>query len=130
MNNTGSKLIVVLSAILFVAYGFGFALAPGYVSQAVTGSMPSSASGLIDMRATYGGMSIAVGVLLLLLSRSDLRQGLIGVLLLMLCMAVARAYGILTDGTANTLMYAYLVLEVAIAFTAGVLAARAGRNGL
>lgn len=126
---TGSKLIVVLTAIVFFLYGLGFALAPGYLSLAVTDSIPSSASGLIDMRATYGGMSIAVGIMLFLLSRSDLQLGLIGVFLLMLCMAVTRVYGILTDGVANPLMYAYLVLEVSITLIAGVLTTRARKNG-
>ena len=80
------------------------------------------------MRATYGGMSIAVGVLLLLLSRSDPRPGLVGVLVAMLCMAVTRTWGILIDGAGNNFMYVYLVLELVVALTAGALIAWSGRN--
>ena len=120
---TLSKLVVFLTAAVFFVYGAGFVLAPEYLSQMVTDWTPSTASSLIDMRATYGGMSIAVGILLFVLLREELRLGLIGVVLLMLSMATTRAYGIFTDGAANTFMYSYLVLEIVIGIAAvGLLA--------
>lgn len=124
----GSKLIVALTAMVFIAYGAGFVVVPEPLSQWVTGSTPLTPSALIDMRATYGGMSIAVGLFLIFMSRHDLRLGLMGVVVVMLCMALARASGILIDGAANPFMYVYLVLEVAVALVAGVLLKQFGKK--
>jgi len=52
------------------------------------------------MRATYGGMSIAIGILLYILSRSEVRLGLIGVLIFLSLMAVTRAYGMMIGNSA------------------------------
>ena len=119
-----SKLIIVVTAAVYFIYGIAFTFAPESLSQIVTGSVPSSTSGLIDMRATYGGMSIAIGILLYILSRSEVRLGLIGVVIFLSSMALTRAYGMVVDGEANTYMYAYLALEVVVAIIAGLLLRR------
>ena len=119
-----SKFIVVLTAIVFLLYGVGFSVIPELLSHFVTGSSPTSPSGVIDMRSTYGGMSIAVGILLFLLSRSHLNLGLTATLILMVSMAVTRTYGLLIDGPANSLMFVYLALEISVASAAGVLMLR------
>lgn len=116
-----SKLIIVVTAAVYFIYGVAFTVAPESLSQAVTGSAPSSGSGLIDMRATYGGMSIATGILLYILSRSEVRLGLIGVVIFLSSMALTRAYGMVVDGEANTYMYVYLALEVVVAVAAAIL---------
>ncbi|WP_022951215.1 DUF4345 family protein [Leucothrix mucor] len=118
---TSAKLTILLSAAVFFIYGVGFTVAPTHFSQLVTGSVPSSGSGLIDMRATYGGMSIATGILLYILSRSEVRLGLIGVVIFLSSMALTRAYGMVVDGEANTYMYVYLALEVVVAVVAAIL---------
>jgi hypothetical protein len=71
---------------VFVLYGLTFIVFPEFLSQFVTGAVPASASGMIDMRATYGGMSIAIGALLFILAANQERVGvgLLGVLLIML----------------------------------------------
>lgn len=104
---TIQAVIVRITAAVFTLYGIGFVVAPELLSQFVTGAIPASASGLIDMRATYGGMSVAIGVLLFVLSsgRGGIEYGLLGVIILMLCMASGRIYGIAVDGSANLLMY-------------------------
>jgi hypothetical protein len=111
---TIQALIVRITAAVFTFYGIGFVVAPELLSQYVTGAIPASASGLIDMRATYGGMSVAVGVLLFVLSskRGSIETGLLGVIILMLCMASGRIYGIAEDGSANVFMYIYLAIEI------------------
>jgi len=76
------------------------------------------------MRSTYGGMSIAVGILLFLVSRTHLKLGLSGVLIMMASMAITRTCGIFIDGSANNLMFIYLALEVSVASAAGVLMLR------
>ncbi len=119
-----NKLIVIITAAVFAIFGLAFIALPELLSQTITGAVPTTTSGLIDMRATYGGMSLAVGLLLFLLSRSDVRLGLVAVLLLMLSMAGGRTYGILADGAPNIMMVLFLALELAVATVAGVLLAR------
>ncbi|MEM8498058.1 MAG: DUF4345 domain-containing protein [Pseudomonadota bacterium] len=108
------KILVQLAGAFFLAYGFMFALDPELFSNMVTDSVPSTSSGLIDMRATYGGMSIAVGCLMLLLASNatSLKLGLISVALVLLGMACTRTIGIIVDGNPNNLMYIYLVAEL------------------
>ena len=80
----------------------------------VTDGVPSTASALIDMRATYGGMSIAVGILLAMFAirQETLRSGIVMQALLMTCMASTRVIGMVLDGEPNVLMFIYLLLEL------------------
>jgi hypothetical protein len=109
-----------LNAFVFVGYGIAFALAPEFMSLLVTGSVPSTSAGVTDMRSTYGGMSIGLGFLLALASKSKSthRLGTLGVLAVMIGMATTRGLGLLVDGTGNAAMHGYLAVEVAIAVTA------------
>ncbi len=112
--------IVRLNGLVFLLYGLAFAVCPQVLSRLVADTAPGTVSGLVDMRASYGGMSVAVGALLLVLAsgRDTLRQGLAGVVLLMLCMASGRLLGMAVDGTGNLVMSAYLALEVFMAMIA------------
>lgn len=111
------KLVVLLTAVVFLLYGLAFLVLPTYVLQLVTEGSVSSSSGIIDIRATYGGMSVGVGVILLLLTTQGvetLRVGVWSVFILMSGMAVGRVIGIVLDGEPNIVMYIYLGLEVAV----------------
>ena len=68
------------------------------------------------MRATYGGMTVAVGLALAWLGRSESTKtlGLYSIALVMLCMASSRLVGLIFDGDANAIMYVYLAAEVAV----------------
>jgi hypothetical protein len=108
--------VVWINAAVFLLYGIGFVLFPESLSAFVTGNVPGGSSALIDLRATYGGMSIGLGILLGLLALNPawVRAGLLGVLVIMLGMASARLYGIAVDGTPNRIMLVYLAAEVAM----------------
>jgi len=110
-------MVVRLNALVFLLYGLAFSVFPEALSRLVVGTAPGTVSGVMDMRATYGGMSVAVGILLLVLAsgRKTVRQGLVAVMLLMLSMAAGRLLGMVMDGTGNALMSAYLALEIAMA---------------
>ncbi len=112
-----SKSLIVVTALIFLVYGALFVLFPIKLLDLVANGAVTSASGVIDMRATYGGMSFAVGSILFLLAKSEetIKVGLISVFLLMVCMATGRVVGIFVDQNANFMMYVYLVLEVIIA---------------
>jgi hypothetical protein len=112
-----SKGLILLTSSIFLVYGFLFVVIPVEMLLYVTEGHVSSASSVIDIRATYGGMSIGVAIILYVLSRdrSNLWLGLFSVLILMTVMAVARTIGIIIDGSASTLMYVYLLLEIVAA---------------
>ena len=107
-------MLTLIGAGFFVVYGVLFSTLPATFSALVTDSLPASSSSLIDMRATYGGMSIAVGIVLVMLSsnKETLRQAVVMLFLLMVCMASTRTIGMVADGDPNLVMYVYLILEV------------------
>lgn len=121
-----SRFVLMLNALVFGLYGVAFVISPETLSLFVTGSAPTTPSGMIDMRATYGGMSLAIGALLLFFSSRDdmTRVGLATVMTIMLGMAFGRLIGIVLDGGANAIMYVYLFLEIAMALLAVVLIQR------
>ena len=111
-----NKILVHLVAAFFLFYGISFSLWPSLMFHLVTGAEVSNQTALIDIRATYGGMSFAVAALLhfLALKQERIRLALYFVLLLMCSMALPRTLGMLTDGDANWIMYLYLTLEVLV----------------
>lgn len=110
------KVFILLSALIFLCYGLGFVLFPEALSLYVTDTSPTTSSGIIDMRATYGGMSVGFGLLLVEISRHYklLTIGVKALILVVGGMAFGRIIGIIQDGTPNTLMYIYLALEIIV----------------
>ena len=108
------KILVILTAAIFFVYGLIFVLFPIGMLQIIVQVSLNTSSGITDIRATYGGMSIAIGVILYLLAtnESTLRVGLISVSILMLSMAFGRVIGMVLDGSPNLFMYIYLALEL------------------
>ena len=106
--------IIRLNAVFFTVYGSAFIFMPEMMLYWVTGSNLNTPSAIIDTRATYGGMSLAVGLLLHYFSIKEVYQklGLIFVILLMGNMALGRSLGILIDGEANFIIWLYLVGEL------------------
>lgn len=112
-----AKLLIYATGLFFVLYGTAFTFFPIEMASLVTDGSPSTPSGLIDIRATYGGMSIAMGATILVLgSRAELVSlGLLVVAVVLLAMAGARILGMMLDGTPNTVMYIYLAAELVVA---------------
>ncbi|OUR84657.1 hypothetical protein A9Q77_01315 [Marinomonas sp. 42_23_T18] len=110
-----SQWIIRLNAVFFGLYGLVFIFIPETMLYWVTGSSLNTPSAIIDVRATYGGMSLAVALLLYYFSIKDLYQklGLIFVILIMGNMALGRSLGILIDGDANPIIWLYLIGELA-----------------
>jgi len=117
------KLLVLLTAAIFCAYGFIFVFFPVEALLFVVEGSVSTSSGVIDIRATYGGMSVGIGIVLYLLATTHgtLRIGLISVCLLMLGMAAGRIIGMVLDGSPNMYMYIYLALELSVSSLAVLL---------
>jgi len=115
-----AKLLVWVTALFFIFYGIAFIFLPSEMAVLVTGDSPRTASGIIDMRATYGGMSASVGIiLLLLLSRPEnLRLALVCIAIVLLAMAAGRTWGMFKDGSPSVVMYLYLTAEIIVSFFA------------
>lgn len=111
-----SKILIQLTAIIFLFYGLSCLFFPVEVLRFVVEGSVSSPSGVIDIRATYGGMSLGIAVILFILARkrSTIKLGLISVLAIMSGMAIGRSTGIYLDGSANRMMYVYLTIEVVV----------------
>ncbi len=52
------------NALLFLLFGTSFLVLPEQMALLVTESAPASPAGLTDMRATYGGLSLGIGLFL------------------------------------------------------------------
>jgi len=118
-----NRLLINITASVFTAYGLGFIFAPTQLLLLVTGAVAENAVALTDIRATYGGMSLAVGALLYVLASEaqTVRLGLVAVIIVMLCMAGGRIVGLVVDGSASLVMYIYLALELLAASAASFL---------
>lgn len=108
------KIFIWINAVVFILYGLGFMFFPTSLSQWITDTSPASDSGLVDMCATYGGMSLAFGLLLGVTTKTPdtYRLGVMAIILMMGSMVLGRTIGIFQVPAPNTIMYIYLVLEV------------------
>ena len=125
------KILLWANALVFALYGIAFIFSPEAMSQWSVETVPATASALVDVRATYGGMMVAVGVIFGILAASEttLRVGVWGVFWMMLLMAGSRAYGIIIDGAVNNIIYIYLIAEV-LTFLWAVLLLITGRKDI
>ena len=102
-----------LNAALFVVFGVGFIVAPALLSQVITGATPGTTSALIDLRATYGGMALGIGIFWgYCAPQGTLRIGLISSLLVLVGVALGRLVGMVVDGSPNTFMFVLLAAEL------------------
>jgi hypothetical protein len=103
-----------INAALFIVFGICFIVAPVFFAEALTGSEPWTASAMIDMRATYGGMGLGVGLLFWFLARQreTVIAGLVGSFLVLGATAMARVVGFVADGSPNAFMQMMFGAEV------------------
>ncbi len=115
-----ARFLAWATGLFFVAYGLAFALAPLGMIVFVTGDYPQATSGVIDIRATHGGMSAAVGLAILALAwrRETLRHALALTALVLLAMAAGRVLGMVLDGSPNVIMYLFLAAELVVGVAA------------
>ena len=110
------KIFILINSVVFLLYGIGFMFVPETFSLYVTDTVPMTNSGLIDMRATYGGMSVGFAVLLFFMSKDSktFTLGVKAIILIIGGMALGRTIGMIKDGSPNTIMYVYLLLEIVV----------------
>lgn len=109
-----ARWVVWLNALVFLLFGLAASIAPASISLLTLDAAPASPAALIDTRATYGGMMMAVGVALAMMARDRelIRMGLLSVIALMGLMALTRSIGIVVDGSATPMMWLYLAAEI------------------
>jgi uncharacterized protein YneF (UPF0154 family) len=107
-------ILLWITAALFVGFGVGFVVAPRKLAKFITGGSPSTPSAIIDMRATYGGVALGLGLFLGLCATRPLwvRPGLIASLLVVASIGAARVVGLVVDGHPNAFMLLLLATEV------------------
>ena len=108
------SLVIYFAAAFFFLYGLAFTVYPEGMAHLVTESKPRGVSALVDFRATYGGMTAAVGATLFYLhSIHQIRASLVILIFVLMGMAIARTFGLVIEGAGNFMMYLYLLLEIA-----------------
>jgi len=116
-----AKFILWLNSGLFLLFGLGFLLLPAYLSSLITDTVPGTTSGLVDMRAVYGGMSLGVAIIFALLAKAQyFRLGAQAILAVMLAFAISRMIGIAIDGMPNLIILIMLGTELLMALLAGI----------
>lgn len=94
-----TRIFLALSAILWGLYGIYCLLVPGALHE-MAGVVATTPTGTTELRAMYGGLQLAVGVLALLgaLRGSLTRTALVALGTLTLGLGSARLFGLLVDG--------------------------------
>jgi len=127
---TLAKGALLLGAVVFAAIGVGFLLVPVQWASIVDISLPTPMA-RTDLRATYGGFDVAIGVFLGLCARRTewIRPGLVALGLAAAGFGGGRLLGIVVEGTASPLMLGFLAIEVTTAVLAFALLHRLPRVG-
>lgn len=99
---------------MFLVFGLGFTITPETFAQLFIGSSIANGDLIIDMRATYGGISLALGCFTAwcAVDRKRTEQGLTLAFLVSLGLALSRVIGIIANGDAGSLMYFSITIEV------------------
>lgn len=103
-----------INSVLFIVFGAAFLTAPEFFSLLATGSAPSTASALIDMRATYGGTALGIGFFFGFCAcrPATVQIGLIASVWVLASIAAARLVGFVVDGSPNPFMSLFLATEM------------------
>ena len=106
-------------ALVFIVVGAGFLLLPVQFGQVLEISLPT-AMARTDVRATYGGLELGLGIFLVLCSfqREWIRPGLWALALSTGGFATGRLTALLFEGTISNFMLGFLVIEIVVTLIA------------
>ena len=107
------RVLLVVMGVAFLPYGLYCFAVPGFLSGAagVTGTTPT---GVTEIRAMYGGLQAAFGMLMLAAARDSRLTlgGLAAVAFVMPGLALARLLGVILDGGLSGYTAGALVFEI------------------
>lgn len=106
------KLVLIFGGLFTAIFGLSFIFAPHMFFEMYTGGNLSTSSAAIDVRSTYGGFSLGIGLFLLYCSQNNVRNGLIMSLLALLGIIPSRLLGYTLDGSPTDYMHIFLGLEI------------------
>jgi len=117
-----TRLFLAANALLWLAYGLFCLAQPGFLAEAA-GVAATTPTGTTELRAMYGGLQAAIGVLALLaVLRHDLvRTALIAIGFLAAGLFTARLCGALLDGGLSSYTAGALALEITLTVASIVL---------
>ena len=109
---TRERTFLGLGALIFIAIGAMFVIAPVYWATVIDIALPTPMA-RTDLRATYGGFNLSFGLFLGLCTlRPDwIRPGLVGLGLALAGYAAGRLVSFVLEGTADSLMVVFCALE-------------------
>jgi hypothetical protein len=112
-----------------LVFGFLYLFAPESMTDP-TGFPALGPNALTDVRATYGGLQIGLGLFLLWAVREEVRvrPALVLQVLLIGAVALSRAFGIAVDGARSGVLVGALVTEISLTLLALVALGRLGRT--
>jgi Domain of unknown function (DUF4345) len=121
----GPRVFLGLSALVWLPYGILCFLRPGFLAGAA-GVAATTATGTIELRAMYGGLEAAIGLLAAgaVVNPSLRRPALLMLAFLCTGLGSARLIGVVLDGTLTAYTAFALVLELGSAALAAWLLAR------
>ena len=110
-----AKILLLGSAIIFVLVGTAFLFAPRQYAAVLEISAVTPLA-RTDLRATYGGLELGVGIFLLLclVRRSWIGPGLSALALATGGFATGRLIGFALERTLNPLMLGFLFIEIVV----------------
>ncbi len=98
-------------AAIFGVFGLVYLFDPGWLAGAA--GVQGNASGLTDIRATYGGFQVGFCLFLLWVIASQQRvAGLVACALVSGCVAIGRIIGLAVDGGASAFNLVGLAVEI------------------
>lgn len=105
-------IVTAISAVVFIGLGVAFLFAPLTMATWI-GIMANTPSGMTDIRATYGGCELGIGVFLAfcLVRRTWLDAALVLQAMTLSGFATARVLGIASDGPQAAITYVAFVTE-------------------
>jgi hypothetical protein len=120
------RIVLAIAAVLFMALGVLFAVAPHWTAATVDIGLPTNTA-TVDFMATYGGFQLGFGIFLFVcLQRAErTRLGLLASGCAVAGFGVTRAVGLLLLDGARPVLYGALAFEVVCATVAFVAAKRA-----
>lgn len=113
MNSAATRTFLLVLGVAFLPYGIYCFLVPGYLLGAA-GVSASTPTGVTELRAMYGGLQAAFGVLMLSSAR-DPRiaiAGLAAAACVMPGLGLARLAGVVMDGSVSAYTIGALVFEL------------------
>jgi hypothetical protein len=110
---TFARAVLILGALVFAGIGLGFLIRPSQWAAVVDISLPTPTA-RTDLRATYGGFDLAIGIFLALCAaRTEwLRPGLVALALCGAGFGGGRLLGMLVERTASRLMLTFFAIEL------------------